>query len=53
MNYWLVEEKYDDFLRKNANIRGESGNFFTVPRGKNIIFWASIHPYTDEQGTVT
>ena len=41
-------EKYDDLLRKNANIRGKrwkNGEIFTVKGGGiNILFWANIHP---------
>ena len=40
MKYWLAGEKYDDLLRKNANVRGKrwknrgKGEIFTVLGGK-------------------
>ena len=44
MSHCLVGEKYDDLLRKSANIHGKRWKFkknkeiiFTAPRGINII----------------
>ena len=41
MSHRLLGKKYDDLLRKSANIRRKrrkNGEIFTVPRGKNMIF---------------
>ena len=38
MKYWLAREKYDDLLRKNANIRGEKGKFSLYLGGKKYHF---------------
>ena len=59
MSYLWVGEKYDDLLRKKANIWGEGvgkmgklslyfrekHNFEKMGWGKNILFWANILPW--------